>query len=71
MTLWKAILPICTLLDQRDEVAQAQIGNSTAELEAVGGIVDSVINDTCDWVSTVLQRHHVTDVPHFNRCDTS
>ena len=71
MTLWKAILPICTLLDQRDEVAQAQIGNSTAELEAVGGIVDSVINDTCDWVSTVLQRHHVIDVPHFNRCDTS
>lgn len=47
--LWAALLPVCTLLDQHREL-QAY-NNTSGEIEAMNGIVDNIINDTCDWVS--------------------
>ena len=49
---WNAVHSICELVNQVDEVQQqVENSNSSAETTATQAIVDSVLNDACQWVS--------------------
>ena len=48
-----AVHSICELASQRDEVQQhVEITNSSAETIVIQAIVDGVLNNTCQWVSS-------------------
>ena len=54
-TIREAVRPICPLLDRyleiRDYVTYGNPANET-EMKAAEIILNQVINDTCDWVSS-------------------
>lgn len=60
-TRWNAMVSLCHLLDEYDELQESGYtgnitntsGTAAVEIDAMNGIIEGVINDTCNWVSKI------------------
>lgn len=57
---WDAIRPLCSLMEQYQELLNyTSINSSTTsavEIHVMNEIIENVLNDTCDWVSRVASK---------------